>query len=193
MTNLNIKFTLIVGAFIFAILSSCSSGQNQEFEYRPLASFQNDTSAIQPNSKVRILGFSGSIDKNLDAIYYSQILVVNLSNEDTLSILCPTFKIPSTDNSVDYELMSPTQFDPNKKINEASYERIDSSTQIALQVIDEAMYKPVDESDFGKTIVTDFKDLSKKELVAVNKTIPLFARQYKTVIGVLRFSVDVRK
>src|SRR5215203_4027959 len=131
MTKVKRKYILTIVAYTFAILSSCSLRQNQEFEYKPLASFQNDTSAIQPNSDVRILAFSGSIDKNLDAVYYSQILVVNVNNKDTLSILCPTLKIPSANESSTYEMLSPTQFDPNKKVNEAIYERLDSSTQLA--------------------------------------------------------------
>ena len=192
MTNFNKKYTLIISVCFFTILSSCSSKTNQKFEYRPLASFQNDTSAIQPNTEVRLIAFSGSIDKNLDAVYYSQILVVNLSNKDTLAILCPTLKIPSTNSLLTDELLSPNQFDPNKNVREAIYERIDSSTQLALQIMDEAMNKPMGNNEIGKNVEVKF-NLSKKELVAINKTIPLFARQYKTVIGVLKFSIDVRK
>lgn len=180
---------------IFSLLSttffSCDNKQKQDFDYKPLSEFKNDTSIIRPDTKVRVLAFSGSMDNNKDAIYYSQILVVNESNNDTLSILCPALEIPSVDGSENGVLILPTQYDPAKKVTEAVYERADSSLILMLSLLSTVeMSKGLDSSTTDLAEYTNGK-YSKKELVAINKTLNIFQTQYKTVIGILRFSVNV--
>lgn len=185
-----IDLTFFIKIIFLVSIYSCST--NQKFDYKPLNSFKNDTSLIQQNEEVKILAFSGSIDKNLDAIYYSQVLVTKNNSGDTFAILCPTLKVPAPNNSGEFDMISPTKFDPEKRIYNASYERLDSFTQIALQVADEAMNKKLDNIPLGKPVDINF-NMPKKELVAINKTLPIFKKEYKTVIGILKFFKDVGK
>ena len=174
----------------FAFLYSCKTREKQTFEYLPLDTFKNDTSLIAPGTKVNILAFSGSIDNNNDAIYYSQILVVNETTNDTLSILCPSLRIPHPEGDSNGIFILPTEYDPNKNIREALYKRVDSSTISLLRIISDIENSSMKETTEDLNNVIE-RTASKKELVAVNKTIPIFSRNYKTVIGILSFDSNV--
>jgi hypothetical protein len=170
-------------------LFSCNSKENHDYEYLSLNSYSNDTSSIATGKQVKLLAFSGGKDNDKDNIYYQQIIVTTENPLDTFTIICPLFKIPNPDATTGRLYITPLEFNPEKKVLNAVYERKSDSLNLLLQYLGD-----VSESENQSTNVTNFMNSSvvKNELVAVNKTLPVFQNKYKTVVGILKFDTDPR-
>lgn len=192
MTFLNLSNSVKSIVFVSCVLLLLSCAAKQDIQYASLSEFDNDTTIIAPSAKVKLLAFSGSMDKNDMAIYYSQIICVNEVNGDTITVLCPVLETPS-ERAPDGAWVLPANFNPDKGVREATYARVDSTTELALNVMAKVETMPPTDKD----TTTDLKSFlaeaaSKPSLVAVNKTLPIFSRKHKTVIGVLKFASDIQ-
>lgn len=171
--------------------SSCVTNDRQKIEYLPISEFRNDTSIIQPGTRVKLLAFSGSKDNDKETIYYSQIIVINISTGDTLSILCPALKSPSVDGTADQMIVMPNEFDPGKGILEANYQRFDSTTIMSLQILTQVKGETSPQGgNFDKYLGGN---IVMNQLVAINRTIPIFSKKYRTAIGTLSFDTNIQR
>lgn len=183
------KLFNLIAVLICLLLFSCSSGSKHAYEYKSLSEFENDTSIISNGTPVEIFAMSGSGRKaDDDAVFYHQILVT-LENGDTLRILSPLFKLPAEDEIQHRTYFPPNEYNYDKKILNARYERKSDTLNMHLMALDGFSLSLPEGTDF-----TDFlKNVPlRKELVAVNKTLPIFEQEFKTVVGILAFDIDPR-
>jgi DNA-directed RNA polymerase beta' subunit len=157
----------------------------QKFEHIPLAEYKYNQASIEPGTRMQLLGFSGGKGNDKETIYYYQFIVLNEATGDTLRILSPliSFNDPESDEKKVYT--TPLQFDADKGVYQAIYERQDSSQNLILQT--EALTKngALDSSVDFQALADEIKF---KQLVVINKTIPMFENpNYQTAIGILHF------
>ena len=180
------KYTLIT--CISFLLFSCETINKQNIEYVDLNSFKDDSTLIKEGTALEILAFSGCKPNDKDAIYYEQIIVRNKETGDTVSILCPSLKSP-VPNAAGRTYIPTMEYNPSKRILNASFERKKDNLNMLLQLEGDE----VASEEKGVDVTRYMNDkIVKKQLVAVNKSLPFFKTNYKTVIGILAFETDPR-
>jgi hypothetical protein len=175
---------------LLIVLFSCNNSPKHEYEYKDLKTFQIDSTVLADGDLVEIFAMSGSGKTNdKDNVYYYQTLVKTRSRNDTIRILSPLFKLPTEDKITGREYFSPKEYNYNSKILEAKFERKDENLNILIQALNDLSNKdgePVDLTAYFNG------GMVKHEMVAVNKTLPIFNNTYKTIIGILAFTKDPR-
>lgn len=178
---------IALAAFIIIYCCKCSS-KGHEYEYVPLSDFKDDSLLIKSGTPVKLLAFSGGKDNDKENIMYYQFIVINTETGDTINMITPLMKIPHHEGPDGEIYITPLEFNPDKKIFEAIFERKkDTVLDLLLQTLGD-----VSQSNGSAPDIPVYDKVVKKELVAVNNFLPDFKNKYKTVIGILAFDQDPR-
>ncbi|MEO6669458.1 MAG: hypothetical protein ABIN36_08280 [Ferruginibacter sp.] len=176
----------IILAFLIITIYSCETASKEdEYDYISLSSFKDDSLIIKNGTPIKLLAFSGGKNNDKEHVYYYQVIVINQETGDTLTVITPALKVPNTDGTGGKIYIPPMEFNPDKKVFEATYERkSDTSLNFLLQVMGDES-KLTEGSDVSK-----YNKMVKPELVAINNSLPIFKNNYKTVVGILVFDKD---
>ena len=178
---------IVLAAFIIIYCSQCSP-KGHEYEYVPLSDFKDDSLLLKSETPVKLLAFSGGKDNDKDNIIYYQFIVISQVSGDTLNVLTPLLKIPHYQGMEGGIYVPAPEFNPGKKIFDATFERKkDTLLNLLVQTMGDVSQPgnlPPDISGYNKIV--------KKELVSVNNSLPGFKNNYKTVVGILAFDQDPR-
>jgi len=164
----------------------CSNEPEHSYEYIPLSQFTIDSNAIEPGSAVQIIAYSGGKESKKKNINYFQFIVVNKKSGDTVRVLTALINVPGDSDKGTYT--TPTMFDGNKGVFEATFEPKDSTQNMLIN-----LSTVVDEKDGNlqamKEIVSDSSNtVAGEEWVVVNKSLHIFENaNYKTTVGILKF------
>jgi hypothetical protein len=186
---ISLKMRKIILTCLVAVICSCNASTNEDqYDYVLLSKFKDDSLQIRSGTPVKLLAFSGGRENNKENVFYYQVIVINQETGDTLDIITPLLKIPNIEGKDGKIYIPPMEFNPGKKIFNATFERkSDSSLNFLLQVMGDES-----ESNDNSSTVSMYDKMVKPELVAINNTLPIFKNNYKTVIGILVFDQDPR-
>lgn len=175
--------------FIAFVLFSCGSSKKHDYDYAKLQDFKDDSLLIKEGASVQLLAISGGKDNDKENVYYQQIIIKNNETGDTLTILCPLLKIPQADANTGRVYIEPNEINYEKRIADATFERKNNSMNTLLQMLGD-----ITESENKSVDLTAYMNdrMVKNELVAVNRSLPIFKNNFKTVIGILSFNIDPR-
>jgi hypothetical protein len=174
------KYLLVA---LVVLLMNCQSKKENQLEYKPLKDFNYTPANIARGSEIELLAFSGGQQSDENTIYYCQFIGIDKSTGDTVKIISSLISVEEPGENKTYT--TPMQFDPHKGITTAEFEPSDSAQQLAVEFNAAASSEKQLTEEQIKQIMEGKSN--RKELVAINKDIDLFQRDYKAAIGVLNF------
>ena len=184
MSRLHKVFVLAITTSVISV--GCNNHKTLNLvDYQPLEDYQYTPASVTPGSEIELLAFSGGKRSDENNLYYYQFVGIDKSKGDTIKILLPVISIDEDAGVETKTYTTPLQFNPDKGITTAYFEQLPSDT--ALNLINGTEANPGGEISTEK--IQDMLDgkSHQKAYVVLNKSIDLFQRNYKAVIGVLNF------
>ena len=171
------------------MITACIGSSNKpehSYEYIPLSQFTIDSNAVAPGATVQIIAYSGGKESKEHKINYFQFIVVNKESGDTVRVLTALINVPGDSDKGTYT--SPTMFDGNKGIFEATFEPKDSTQNMMINLYTVASEKEADPQAMKEIITNTRNTAAGDEWVVVNKSLHIFENaNYKTTVGTLKF------
>ena len=176
------------GFILFLVLAGCNSkSDRQVIEFKPLEDLNYTMDSIPAGTPLKLIAYSGGVPNTEDEVYYFQFIGVDERNSDTMRILSTLISFTDA-ASVSGKTYTPTsQYNPDKRISDAVFYPQDSIKNLLINLSVPGIPESVVQ-ELKKIDETGSKNLSKKQYVAINKSIDIFEKNYKTVIGVLHFT-----
>lgn len=185
-----IRIIVVISIALSTIITACTGGakgSEQSFEYVPLSQYTIDSNAIEPGTPVQIIGYSGGQVSSKNNTNYFQFIVLNKETADTVRVLAALINAPGDSDKGIYT--SPTMFDANKGVFDATFEPADSTQNLMLNVTSAVTGEDSDGQALPQINGDSVYNQPANELVVVNKSLGIFEdKKYKTVVGVLKFS-----
>ena len=154
-------------------------------DYQPLEDYEYTPATITPGSAIELLAFSGGKRSDENNLYYYQFVGIDKSKGDTIKILLPVISVDEAEGIETKTYTTPLQFNSDKGITTAYFEQLPSDT--ALNLINGTEANSGGEISTEKIQAMLDGKSHQKPYVVLNKSIDLFQRDYKAVIGVLNF------
>ena len=178
----------LAGLILFLVLAGCGSkNERQVIEYKPLEDLNYTIDSITAGTPLKLIAYSGGTPNTKDDIYYFQFIGVDEKNSDTIRILSTLISYPDEASVAGKTYTLTSQYNPGKRISDAVFYPQDSMQNMLINVSASQIPESIAE-DLKKIDDPGIKSLTKKQWVAINKSIDIFERNYKTVIGVLHFN-----
>ena len=188
------KLILLPGLIILGILfTACDNSKikkemseaESEYKYIPLNELKYEAATIAEGAEVEILANLGGKKNSGDTVYYYQFIVRNKISGDTIRILCPEITIDESAGIDNKTSTTPLLFNPEKGINTAFFEPIDSTKSLLLN--GENM-KGLTESNDSIDINHLLDPANTINMVVLDKNdSPERVFRFKTAVGVLNF------
>jgi len=170
--------------------TQCISPAAQElfFDYVPLQKYAYSKADILPETKVRLLAFSGGPENDKETVYYYQFIVVEESKNDTFRILTPLISVDKEAGLEADTYGPPLQYDPAKGVTEAIFRPQTDAVNLLLQTDAIEALAKTQNADVMKEIKALEDSIQLKQSVVINRRIDLFTNSnFKTAVGILHF------
>jgi hypothetical protein len=182
MKNPFLFFTPIV------LLSGCGEHHKQgsfsaHYTQRPLKQFQDSITNIPTGTAINILAYSGGEEsKKSDALNYCQFIGIDQATGDTVRILSAAIDVDDAGAGGGPVLTPSTTYDFDKGIRDAIFRSATENDKLMLRMMPGVQGGETD----VKKLNADLNG-PVTELVMLPDGVPLFARHYKTAVGILSF------
>lgn len=182
MKNLILAFTTLL------LLSACGQGHKDgsfsaHYTHQPLKAFQDTITDAPAGWAIDIVAFSGGeVNKNGDALNYCQFIGIDRATGDTVRILSPAIDVADAEADGRPVLTPSTMYDFDKGIRDASYRKATDNDKMMLQMMPQLQGGETDVNKLNANL-----NAPVPEFVMVPEGVPVFARHYKTAVGILTF------
>lgn len=176
------------GFILFLVLAGCGSkSDRQVIEFKPLEDLNYTMDSIPAGTPLKLIAYSGGVPNTEEEIYYFQFIGVDEQNSDTIRILSTLISFTDEKSATGKTYTPTSQYNPGKRIIDAVFYPQDSIQNMLINLSVPEIPESIAE-ELKKIDGAGSKNVTKKQLVAINKSIDIFEKNYKTVKGVLHFN-----
>jgi len=181
------KHQLLIFA-LCVLFIKCRNSGDQEITFKPVKEFNFTPGTLPAGTTLDLIAFSGGKANTKDKVYYYQFIGVDPANGDTIRILSTLISVPDETDAAKKIYTPTSQYDFAKRIVSAIFYPQDSTHDVSINLISETIDNENKEMDLDNIKSALENKRLKNEFVVVNKSIDIFANEYKTVFGVLHFT-----